>query len=67
MPGPDKLSAGLPIDCQAAILLTMPSAVPPETALNLGRNIQALREARGHTQQQISRIAGVPRATWANL
>ena len=38
-----------------------------QTALNLGRNIQALREARGQTQQQIARIAGVPRATWANL
>jgi len=33
----------------------------------LGRNISALREARGQTQQQIARVAGVPRATWANL
>src|SRR5262245_58757282 len=37
------------------------------TAGNLGRNIQTLREARGQTQQQISRVAGIPRATWANL
>jgi transcriptional regulator with XRE-family HTH domain len=37
------------------------------TAANLGRNIQTLREARGHTQQQIARVAGIPRATWANL
>lgn len=38
-----------------------------ETAAHLGRNIQALREARGQTQQQIAKLAGVPRATWANL
>jgi transcriptional regulator with XRE-family HTH domain len=38
-----------------------------DTARNLGRNIAGLREARGQTQQQISRAAGVPRATWANL
>lgn len=41
---------------------------PTETAAgNLGRNIQTLREARGQTQQQIARLAAVPRATWANL
>jgi transcriptional regulator with XRE-family HTH domain len=45
----------------------MPAAAATEPAANLGRNIQALREARGHSQQQIARIAGVPRATWANL
>src|SRR3954469_12306142 len=38
-----------------------------EAAANLGRNIQQLREARGLSQQQISGLAGVPRATWANL
>ena len=37
------------------------------TAVNLGRNIAALREARGQSQQQIARVAGIPRATWANL
>ncbi len=36
-------------------------------AAHLGRNIQALREARGQTQQQIAKLAGIPRATWANL
>ena len=36
-------------------------------AHNLGRNIQELREARGVTQQQIAKLAGIPRATWANL
>ena len=38
-----------------------------DTAANLGRNIQTLREARGRTQQQIAQVAGIPRATWANL
>ena len=36
-------------------------------AAHLGRNIRQLREARGFTQQQMSKLAGVPRATWANL
>ena len=31
------------------------------------RNVKQLREARGMTQQQIAKIAGVPRATWAHL
>ena len=48
-----------------------PSGSPPargaNAAVHLGRNIQALREARGQTQQQIAKVAGVPRATWANL
>ncbi|WP_141592898.1 MULTISPECIES: helix-turn-helix domain-containing protein [unclassified Myxococcus] len=33
----------------------------------LARNIRSLREARGATQAQLSRLAGVPRATWAHL
>ena len=33
----------------------------------LGRNIKLLREARAMTQQQIAKVAGLPRATWANL
>src|SRR5580698_7755813 len=36
-------------------------------AAHLGRNIRQLREARGLTQQQMSKLAAVPRATWANL
>src|SRR5689334_16247358 len=38
-----------------------------DVASNLGRNIQELREARGLSQQQIAALAGIPRATWANL
>lgn len=33
----------------------------------LGRNIRELRTARGLTQQQMAKLADVPRATWANL
>ena len=36
-------------------------------AAHLGRNIRQLREARGLTQLQMSKLADVPRATWANL
>lgn len=38
-----------------------------DVALALGNNIRQLREARGLTQAQIARVAGVPRPTWANL
>ena len=33
----------------------------------LGKNIKHLREARGFSQQQIAKLAGVPRATWSHL
>lgn len=36
-------------------------------ASNLAINIKQLREARGLTQQQIAKIAGLPRPTWASL
>ena len=50
------------------MVLAMPAAEARNgTAAHLGRNIQTLREARGRTQQQIARVAGIPRATWANL
>ncbi|WP_394837862.1 XRE family transcriptional regulator [Pendulispora rubella] len=38
-----------------------------ELATRLGKNIRQLREARGLTQQQMAKIANVPRATWANV
>src|SRR5260370_32565991 len=34
---------------------------------NLGQNIKKLREARSLTQNQLAKISGVPRPTWANL
>lgn len=36
-------------------------------AARLARNLQQLREARGLTQQQIAKQAGLPRATWTHL
>lgn len=38
-----------------------------ELAARLADNVRALREARGLSQKDIARIAGVPRATWAHL
>ena len=38
-----------------------------DPAANLALNIKQLREARGLTQHQISKVAGLPRPTWANL
>jgi transcriptional regulator with XRE-family HTH domain len=38
-----------------------------DVASRLGANVVQLREARGLTQQQIAKLAGVPRATWAHL
>ena len=67
MRAPDNVSTGLPIYWQVVILLAMAPDARAGAAAHLGRNIQTLREARGQTQQQISRLAGIPRATWANL
>ncbi len=33
----------------------------------IARNVRQLREARGLTQEQMARLAGIPRATWTNL
>src|SRR5688572_20852076 len=38
-----------------------------QIAANLGNNIRQLREARGMTQEQMAKVSGVPRPTWANL
>ena len=39
----------------------------PDVASRLAENVRQLRLLRSLTQHQISRLAGVPRATWANL
>jgi transcriptional regulator with XRE-family HTH domain len=38
-----------------------------DLAANLADNLRALREVRGLSQQQMAKIAGVPRPTWAHL
>jgi transcriptional regulator with XRE-family HTH domain len=63
MRGAAKLSPALPIYCPDVTVLAMAD----DAAGHLGRNIAALREARGQTQQQIAQLAGIPRATWTNL
>jgi transcriptional regulator with XRE-family HTH domain len=44
-----------------------PLVMANDASANLGNNIKQLREARGLTQAQLSKQAGVPRPTWANL
>lgn len=39
----------------------------PSLAQRLARNLRRLREGRGLTQQQMARLSGLPRATWAHL
>jgi len=43
------------------------SVTSQDAAGRLGENVRQLRLLRSMTQEQISRLAGLPRATWANL
>ena len=47
--------------------MSEPEVSTERVAANLGANVRQLRVARGATQEQMARAAGVPRATWANL
>lgn len=38
-----------------------------DLAARLAHNVRELRQARGFTQQQMAKLAGLPRATWSNL
>jgi XRE family transcriptional regulator, regulator of sulfur utilization len=38
-----------------------------DLGLRISRNLKQLREARALTQEQMAKLAGVPRATWTNL
>jgi transcriptional regulator with XRE-family HTH domain len=38
-----------------------------DAGANLAANVRRLREARGLSQQQMARLAGMPRPTWASL
>jgi len=44
-----------------------PPTMGEESSFNLASNIRTLRETRGLTQQQMAKLSGVPRPTWANL
>jgi transcriptional regulator with XRE-family HTH domain len=44
-----------------------PVVMTNDLAERLGRNLKELRLTRGLTQAQIAKLAGLPRATWANL
>jgi len=41
--------------------------VPTDSAGHLAANLRRLRDERGLSQQQMARLAGVPRPTWASL
>jgi transcriptional regulator with XRE-family HTH domain len=38
-----------------------------DVASNLAGNLRRLREARGHSQQRMAELSGIPRPTWASL
>jgi XRE family transcriptional regulator, regulator of sulfur utilization len=42
-------------------------AMSDRTSGYLAANVRSLREQRGLTQQQMAKVAAVPRATWSNL
>ncbi len=44
-----------------------PSAADVDLAERLGKNVSHLRASRGLTQQQLAKLAGIPRATWGHL
>jgi transcriptional regulator with XRE-family HTH domain len=43
------------------------AGVVDDAGANLAANVRRLREARGLSQQQMARLAGIPRPTWASL
>lgn len=45
----------------------MDDVTAEELSGRLAQAIRGLREARGLTQQQMAKLSGLPRATWANL
>ncbi len=44
-----------------------PVGMPQAISARLAANVRHLREARGLTQEQMARVAGIPRATWGHL
>src|SRR5262245_42880711 len=60
--GSARESTRSPFNWQTARLPTM-----DDPGLHLAANVRRLREARGLSQQQMARLAGMPRPTWASL
>src|SRR5690606_15676659 len=58
--------AATPVDTQVTTL-EGGVAMSEELSGRLGENVRQLRQARGKTQQQMARLASLPRATWSNL
>jgi XRE family transcriptional regulator, regulator of sulfur utilization len=63
--------AVLPIHWQKAkawsMLPLMPLDPGEDVAARLARNVKQLRLARSQTQQQMAKLSGLPRATWAHI
>jgi transcriptional regulator with XRE-family HTH domain len=55
---------GIPAGCYSS---DMPDVSSAGGAVHLAANVRRLREARGLSQQQIAKLAGIPRPTWASL
>src|SRR5258706_2744111 len=51
------------MDWQGSIVSSMGRRI----AARLAENVRHLREARALTQEQVARLAGIPRATWGHL
>lgn len=41
--------------------------IDEDVAANLAENVRALRDARGLSQAQLAKAAGIPRPTWTNI
>jgi transcriptional regulator with XRE-family HTH domain len=41
--------------------------MPDDVPSNLAANIRRLREERGHSQQRMAQLSGIPRPTWSSL
>src|SRR3954468_4048930 len=50
-----------------AALLAECHSMSDDLAQRLARNVRELRQGRGFTQEQMAKLAGLPRATWSNL
>src|SRR5262249_26788932 len=67
-PHPSVRRLGDYVGERANILASCPPAdMQADLAERLAKNVRELRRARGLTQNQMAKISGLPRATWANL